>query len=84
MNRAARFVQAVRGPILLITIGLLFVFHQAGIISFSRTWPLIIIVLGLMKLIERLLMQPLPPPPMAGTQMPGPHMPGPPPGGSWR
>ncbi|HTU48231.1 MAG TPA: DUF5668 domain-containing protein [Bryobacteraceae bacterium] len=75
-NRAALFVQAIRGPLLLITIGLLFVFHQAGIISFSRTWPLIIIVIGLVKLIERMLAPSVPPP-----AMPGPYMSGPPPGG---
>ena len=82
-NRAALFVQAIRGPILLITIGVLFVVHQQGIISFGRTWPLIIIVIGLMKLIERMLASPIPPP------GPRPNMPGPPPGGygsggSWR
>ena len=67
-NRAALFLQAIRGPILLITLGLLFAAHQAGIISFSRTWPLIIIVFGVMKLFERMLIpsnQPIPsaPPP---------------------
>jgi hypothetical protein len=67
-SRAALFLQAVRGPILLITLGLLFAAHQAGIISFSRTWPLIIIVFGLMKLFERMLIGanppfPTPPPP---------------------
>jgi hypothetical protein len=46
--------QAVRGPIMLITIGALFAMHQAGILSFARTWPLILIVLGVMKLIERM------------------------------
>jgi Domain of unknown function (DUF5668) len=57
-SRAALFVQAIRGPILLITIGLLFAVHQAGVISFARTWPLIIIVIGVMKLIERMVVQP--------------------------
>jgi hypothetical protein len=72
-NRAALFAQAVRGPVLLITIGVLFAVHQAGIVSFARTWPLIIIVIGVMKLIERMLApspaqfpaQP-PPPPYGG------------------
>jgi hypothetical protein len=61
-NRAALFVQAIRGPILLITIGALFAIHQAGVISFARTWPLIIIVIGVMKLIERMFVQSPPPP----------------------
>jgi cell wall-active antibiotic response 4TMS protein YvqF len=53
-NRAALFAQAVRGPILLITVGILFAIHQAGILPFSRTWPLVVIVVGVMKLLERL------------------------------
>lgn len=77
-NRAALFVQAVRGPILLITVGVLFAIHQAGIISFSRTWPLLIIVIGLMKLFERMLAQPAYPP------MSGPPVTGPPAGGPLR
>jgi hypothetical protein len=31
----------------------LFAVHQAGVLSFSRTWPLLIIVVGIMKLLER-------------------------------
>jgi Domain of unknown function (DUF5668) len=46
-------MQAIRGPVLLVTIGILFAIHQAGILSFSRTWPLLIIVIGIMKLLER-------------------------------
>lgn len=69
-TRAALFAQAIRGPILLITIGVLFAVHQAGIISFARTWPLIIIVIGVMKLIERMFAQPpaqpTAPPPYGG------------------
>ena len=53
-------MQAVRGPILLITIGVLFAMHQAGVLGFSRTWPLIIIVIGLLKLIERLVIPQIP------------------------
>ena len=53
-NRAALFAQAIRGPILLITVGILFALHQAGILSFYQTWPLVVIVAGVMMLIERL------------------------------
>lgn len=74
-SRAALFAQAIRGPILLITVGLLFAAHQAGIVSFARTWPLIIIVIGVMKLIERMFAQspaPIaaPPPPQYGGPLP--------------
>lgn len=68
-NRGALFAQAIRGPILLITIGVLFAMHQAGILHFSRTWPLIIITIGVLKLIERLAMPQSPAsptPPMGG------------------
>ncbi len=62
-SRGALFVQAIRGPILLITVGILFAVHQAGIVPFSRTWPLIIIVIGLMKLFERMAVPRTIPPP---------------------
>jgi hypothetical protein len=55
MTRGALYAQAIRGPVVLITVGALFALHQAGSISFARTWPLIIIVVGLIKLMERLL-----------------------------
>jgi hypothetical protein len=58
-SRLALFVQAIRGPILLITLGVLFAIHQAGVLSFARTWPLLLIVIGLMKLIERMVMRPV-------------------------
>jgi hypothetical protein len=64
-GRAALFLQAIRGPILLITLGILFAIHEAGILRFSRTWPLIIIIVGVMKLVERLAM-PHPPVPPGG------------------
>jgi hypothetical protein len=61
-NRSALFVQALRGPILLITLGILFAVHQAGVLSFSRTWPLLLIVVGVMKLLERMAAPPGSPP----------------------
>jgi hypothetical protein len=59
-------VQAIRGPVLLITLGVLFAIHQAGVLSFARTWPLILIVIGLMKLLERMVAKPQPVPPSGG------------------
>jgi hypothetical protein len=56
-NRRALFAQAIRGPILLITIGILFAIHQAGVVSFSMTWPVILIVFGVLKLFERMALQ---------------------------
>ncbi len=48
------FAQAARGPVLLIVLGTLFALQQAGTLAISRSWPLLIIVIGVMKLIERL------------------------------
>ena len=50
-SRMALFAQAIRGPILLITVGILFAIHQAGILPFYRTWPLILIVVGVICLL---------------------------------
>ena len=65
-SRRALFAQAIRGPILLITIGVLFAMHEAGVLHFSRTWPLIIIVIGVLKLIERMVMPQSSVPPAGG------------------
>jgi len=49
----SNLARAIRGPIILITLGILFAIDHFGSFSFSRTWPVLIIVIGLMKLIER-------------------------------
>jgi len=72
-NRKALFVQAIRGPILLIALGTLFAIHQAGGLPIYRSWPLLIIVVGVMKLIERTAVPvsgvyPPPPPPGGPVQ----------------
>ena len=46
---------AVRGPIMLIALGSLFAAHQFTEYSFWRTWPVLLILLGLLKLAERLV-----------------------------
>ena len=72
-SRTVFILQAARGPILLITIGVLFAMHEAGLLQFSRTWPLILIVLGVVKLLERLAMPQqvyTPPPPPQGPPPP--------------
>ncbi len=59
-NRPAMLAQAARGPILLIVLGILFALQQGGVLAFSRSWPLLIIAIGLLKLIERMLVGPVP------------------------
>lgn len=62
MNNRGTLARAIRGPILLITIGSLFAFDTFDGYSFSRTWPVIIIVLGILKLFERMTDRPPEPP----------------------
>ena len=57
-NRGASVAQSLRGPVLLITLGFLFELHQTGALSFSQTWPLLIIVVGIMKFLERAMAPP--------------------------
>lgn len=52
-SRESALAQALRGPVLLMTLGFLFEMHLNGVLSFSQTWPLLIIVIGIMKFIER-------------------------------
>jgi LiaF transmembrane domain len=49
----ANVLGAIRGPILMITLGVLLVIDQMGTYSFGRTWPVLLIVFGLFKLAER-------------------------------
>jgi hypothetical protein len=46
-------IRAIRGPVTLITIGVLFAFNNFTQYSFDRTWPVILIVFGLMSLLSR-------------------------------
>jgi hypothetical protein len=70
MNDASSFLQAIRGPIMLITLGSLVAIDYAGIYGFWRTWPVLIIVFGLLKFLERASAKPGAPP-YSGTQYPG-------------
>ena len=47
-------MRAIRGPIMLITIGVLFALDHMTQFSIGRTWPAILIVLGLLSLAEHL------------------------------
>jgi hypothetical protein len=52
-NRLSLYMQAVRGPLLLITLGVLCTLHELDMVSFRFTWPVLIIMVGLLVLIER-------------------------------
>jgi hypothetical protein len=44
---------AVRGPLTLITVGVLFAFNNFTPYGFDKTWPVILIVFGLLTLLNR-------------------------------
>lgn len=54
-SSSSELVRAVRGPILLITLGLLFVGDYFGPFPFYQTWPVLLIVYGALKLLERVV-----------------------------
>lgn len=78
MNRKYLLTRAVRGPLLLILLGLLFLVDQHGRLPVSRSWPILLIAYGFLKLAERLLAPsvpelPYPPPPFSSApQYPSP------------
>ncbi|MGI8991106.1 MAG: LiaI-LiaF-like domain-containing protein [Bryobacteraceae bacterium] len=47
---SAALLQAIRGPVIMITIGVLFALENFTPLSFHETWPAILIVLGLLGL----------------------------------
>ena len=53
MNSSYLLVRSLRGPILLIALGVLTSLHRFQDISFTKTWPVLLILLGVMKLLER-------------------------------
>jgi hypothetical protein len=53
MITSNELVRAVRGPIILITIGTLFALDHFTPWGFQQTWPVILIVIGLLTLIGR-------------------------------
>lgn len=53
-NSNGSLIAAIRGPILLITLGVLFAWDYFGRQPFWRTFPVLLILYGFLKLIERL------------------------------
>jgi hypothetical protein len=62
-------IHAIRGPITLITVGVLFALNNFTPYRFHQTWPVLLIVFGLLSLVRRSV-EPLPPPAPAGYAPP--------------
>ncbi len=54
MNDSERsLIRAIRGPVVLITVGVLFVLNNFTPYGFGETWPVLLIVFGLFSLLQR-------------------------------
>jgi hypothetical protein len=67
MNGSGRsMVRAIRGPVTLITVGVLFALNNFTQYGFDKTWPVLLIVFGLLSLLRRgvepVAPEPAPPP----------------------
>jgi Domain of unknown function (DUF5668) len=58
---------AIRGPVILITLGVLFALNNSTPHRFSKTWPVLLIVFGLLSLLGR---RPTPRPPYGSPPKP--------------
>lgn len=66
-DRTYALVRSVRGPLVLIALGILFALDHAEVYPFERTWPALIIVVGVWKLVEYMVTRPAATePPIAG------------------
>jgi hypothetical protein len=50
----AALLGAIRGPVMLMTLGILLTSHRFTDVTIGKTWPILLIVFGLMKLFQRL------------------------------
>lgn len=58
-------IRRIRGPLLLLTFGVTAVLDQWHILNYGRSWPLYLIVLGVLGLAERAALAQAEPPPEA-------------------
>jgi hypothetical protein len=52
MNSVSALIRALRGPVMLVTLGVLFAFDMNQGWSIRSTWPVLVIAFGAMKLLE--------------------------------
>ena len=78
-------IRAIRGPVTLITVGILFALNNFTEYRFHQTWPVLLIVFGLLSLVRRSV-EPAPPMPPPGYATAPPYYAPPPPSqpGSYR
>jgi hypothetical protein len=73
MNEQSQYLmRAITGPVVLITVGVLFTIDRFTEFSFRQTWPILLIVIGLLKLLggrNRRDRGYVPPPPPPGGRL---------------
>jgi hypothetical protein len=52
-GKEGSIVRAIRGPVTLITVGVLFALNNFTEYGFDKTWPVLLIVFGLLSLLRR-------------------------------
>jgi len=74
-DQSQALIRAVTGPVILITVGVLFTIDRFTGISFGQTWPVLLIVIGILKLLggrrrrlDYYAPPPPPPPPAQGER----------------
>ncbi len=75
-DQSQQLLQSIKGPVIMITIGVLFAADRFTDYHFHQTWPVLLIVIGLMQLLVGRRRRPgyYPPPPPAGSG-PAPYAP---------
>lgn len=76
MNRWL-LIRRLRGPAFLLLFGITALLHQYTLLSFSKSWPLYLVLAGVLSLAERAAFQQpdpsqVPPPPYTGGSYPPP------------
>jgi hypothetical protein len=50
-DQSQHLMRAITGPIILITVGVLFTLERFTPFGFGKTWPVLLIVVGILKLL---------------------------------
>jgi hypothetical protein len=80
MNQdSAAFLNAIRGPVILITVGVLFALDNFTPFGFSRTWPVLLVVTGILSLGKNVVRPKRPAMPLPNNAQWGPPRPPTPP-----
>lgn len=65
-EQSQNLMRAITGPVILITVGVLFTIDRFSSFGFGQTWPILLIVIGLLRLLggrrRHEFIQPPPPP----------------------